>query len=354
MKLFNFDVHIGKWLVLVQTRDIADEAVTSSKIAKRAIQWWHIALRAIRNEHIADEAVDARTLAKGAVKGRHIADGGIPHRKFSPEVEEYFNQLLNEKCRCMQKQMDELRQLVTSYTAHGVALSRCFGPNDDIGVTQRSLTNEITRIWNKFNELTGEPGKSIHVEITPDVFVTETFADVQVKAVAGDEIFERIRIYVNDELAIDREMTEGFIGHLTLSETSCVRTVAQILGREYTDIQIVTKLFPFFIGSGTEWQEAMTVEDAQVYRGKLAGSYDMKVKQENDHIYVIVPTRLAHQMIRIDMNGIEVPTIIKQRGELTIFESVNVYQQGSYNIDISDNCQCDCDGDDTENTDEEG
>lgn len=342
MKLFNFDVHIGKWRVLVQTRDIADGAVTSSKIAKRAIQWWHIALRAIRNEHIADGAVDARTLAPRAVQTRHIGDGQVTARKLAPCVEEYFNMLLNEKCRCMQKQLNELRQLVTSYTAHGIALSRCFGPNDDIGVTQRSLTNEVTRIWNKLNEITGEPGKGICVEFTPEVIISEDAADVQVTVTSRDEIFERVRIYVNDELAIDRHMTEGFVDHLTLTETSCVRTVAQILGREYTDIRIVSKLFPFFIGSGTEWQEVMKAENAKPYRGHLRGSYDMKVTSENDHIYVIFPTWARDQMIRVDMNGYEIAVTEYQRDNLTILESLNVYQAGKYNIDISNNCTCDC------------
>ena len=141
-------------------------------------------------------------------------------------------------------------------------------------------------------------------------------------------------------MIIEKEWTEGFIEHFTLHDTSIVKTVVQIMGVEYTDIKVVTKLFPFFIGSGLVWQDAETVENAQVYRGHLNGSYDMTVNNDGDKIYVIIPKRLAYQMIRIDMNGFEVPVTTHEDGELLIYESVNQYQAGRYNLDITCNCNC--------------
>lgn len=342
MKLFNFDVHIGKWRVLVQTRDIADKAVTGSKIADRVIDWWHIVKKSIRNEHVDDGAVDSRTIGDGAVLNRHIKRGTIHADRFAPCVEtDWLIPILNAKCKWMEKQMLELRQLVTSYSKSGIALSNCLGANKDIGITQWRLTKEIIALNNRINDITGEPGKGICVTITPDVFISETDGEVALTVTTnGDDILEKVKIFVNDDLIIEKEWTEGFIEHFTLHDTSIVKTVVQIMGVEYTDIKVVTKLFPFFIGSGLVWQDAETVENAQVYRGHLNGSYDMTVNNDGDKIYVIIPKRLAYQIIRIDMNGFEVPVTTHEDGELLIYESVNQYQAGRYNLDITCNCNC--------------
>jgi len=58
---------------------------------------------------------------------------------------------------------------------------------------------------------------------------------------------------VNDNLIVEKEHTYGFLEHLTIKDTSIITTVVQIMGKEYTDVKIVTKLFPFFIGSGDVW-----------------------------------------------------------------------------------------------------
>lgn len=352
MKLFNFDIHIGKWRVLVQTRDIADKAITGEKIKGRVIDWFHIIVKAIRNENIADKAVDSRTIADESVKNNHIKKAGIHPDRFATCVEtDWLMPILNEKCKLMQKQINELRQLVTSYVDHGIALSNCLGANKDIGITQWRLTREIVALNNRINDITGSPGKGICVTITPDVFISETDGEVALTVTSsGEDILEKVKIYVNDELVIEKNETEGFIGHFTLTDTSIVKTVVQIMGIEYTDMKVVTKLFPFFIGSGQVWQDAETVDNAQVYRGHLNGSYDMTVNNDGEKIYIIIPKRLAYQMIRADISGIEIPMIIKEHDDLLIYESTNVYTAGRYNIDIS--CNCDCHTEESEQTED--
>lgn len=342
MKLFNFDIHIGKWRVLVQTRDIADKAVTGSKILDRVIDWFHIKKKAIRNEHIDDGAVDARTIKKGAVKNEHIGKAEIHPDKFAPCVEEWINEKMNYKCRLMEKQMRELRQLVTSYTKNGIALSNNLGAGQDIGVTQWKIAKELGYIWKKLNDITGEPGKGIHVGIDPKVFITDGTALVNITVMSDYEEFESLKIYVNDELRVSREHTEGFIDTMEISETSCIRTVAMIQGMEYTDIQIVNKLFPFFIGSGEIWSDAMTQKNARQYNGHLRGSYDITVNEDGQKMFVIIPTYLKEQMIRIDMNGFEVPVTVNEHDQYTVYESTNTYRAGRYNIDITNNCRCKC------------
>ena len=115
MPTYRDDLHLGHKVPMVETDDIVDGSITARKIANRAIEWWHIALKAIRNEHIGDEAVDSRCIKRGAIKDRHIGKGEIHPNKFAPCVEsDWLNPILNEKCRCMQKQLDELHIAVTA------------------------------------------------------------------------------------------------------------------------------------------------------------------------------------------------------------------------------------------------
>ena len=280
-------------------------------------------------------------LNEGVIENKHIKDATICARKFAQCVEtDWLLPILNAKCKEMMKVVMELRQLVTSYSKSGIALSNEFGSDKNIGMSQWRITQEFKRVWDKLNEITGEPEDGICVKVTPDVFVTEGVGNIQVTVTSNDKIFEKVKIYVNDKLAIEKDYTYGFLENLTVTDTSMIKTVVQIMGVEYTDIKVVTKLFPFFIGSGLVWQDAETVDNAQVYRGHLNGSYDMTVKNDGDKIYVIIPKRLAYQMIRVDMNGFEVPMVTHEDGELLIYESTNTYTAGRYNLDITCNCNC--------------
>ena len=82
-KLFEFVEHIGKWRVLVQTRDIQNGAVTTAKLADGAVTAEKIQDGAVTNEKLADGAVDTRTLADEAVTNEKIQDGAVTGEKIA-------------------------------------------------------------------------------------------------------------------------------------------------------------------------------------------------------------------------------------------------------------------------------
>lgn len=69
MKLFEYDIHLGRHKVLVQTRDIADEAISSQKIANKAVT----------REKLADEVVEMLISAAngGSIDLSRLMDGGF-------------------------------------------------------------------------------------------------------------------------------------------------------------------------------------------------------------------------------------------------------------------------------------
>lgn len=82
-KLFEFVEHIGKWRVLIQTRDIQNGAVTTAKLADGAVTTEKLADEAVTNEKLADGAVDTRTIADEAVTNEKIQDGAVSGEKIA-------------------------------------------------------------------------------------------------------------------------------------------------------------------------------------------------------------------------------------------------------------------------------
>ena len=74
-KLFEFDVHIGDWRVLVQNRDIGRGAIGSKHIADDAVTNDKIAPGAVGHEQLAPEAVEDLSRLEGELQGL-IDDAG--------------------------------------------------------------------------------------------------------------------------------------------------------------------------------------------------------------------------------------------------------------------------------------
>lgn len=84
MKLFEFDIHIGDWRVLVQSRDIQNGAIQGRHIADGAVQERHIADKAVRNRNIADDAVTGDKMAPGAIDGSKIKQHAVSSEHIKP------------------------------------------------------------------------------------------------------------------------------------------------------------------------------------------------------------------------------------------------------------------------------
>ncbi len=82
-KLFEFVEHLGKWRVLIQTRDIQNGAVTTAKLADGSITGEKIQDDAITGEKLADGAVDTRTIADEAITNEKIRDGAVTSTKLN-------------------------------------------------------------------------------------------------------------------------------------------------------------------------------------------------------------------------------------------------------------------------------
>lgn len=105
-KLFEFIEHIGRYRVLVQSRDIqngaiksshiVDDAITTEKLADGAVNAEKIAANAVTgnkiqndsigSEQIAPNAVTSNKLQDESIGSEHIAPGSVTREKLAPEA----------------------------------------------------------------------------------------------------------------------------------------------------------------------------------------------------------------------------------------------------------------------------
>lgn len=332
------------------------------KVKPKEITNVKIADKAVNNRTLDDNCVDNRVLSDNAVRENNIKAGSvtgskIPEKTISPEhvTDDFISRMImrpiekweNATIRPLYKEMAELRQLVTSYVASGIALSNNFGSHEDIGITQKTITDAINSLWNAIRDLKGENNDGITLTITPDWFISEDTAEVNILAQANDGVFETLQIYINDVPVWEEPLknVQRYEYTAEMSETSLVRVEAQILGITYTKEEYVTKYYPFFMGSGTDWEDIVNEKYVRdLNDGKLRGGYNINVEHDGDYMFIIIPSSREHEIVRFDMNGYEIPIIVLNNQKYTIYQSANTYRRGLFNIDITTNCECeDCD-----------
>lgn len=331
MKIFEYDQHIGKFRVLVNTHDIADKAVNGKKLADRIIDWFHIKPKAVRNENIADKAINTRTMADKAVTPKNLSDDVVP---------EVIRPLLDELDKKQKGITDNLQNQIDSLSVHGMAVSTEFGDDNLIGISQKALTEAFNKVWGKLEEITGESLKGFSLIVTPEYYIGEDGCTVHISASSAETAgrFEYIRFYINNILITEAEDVESLEYTTTVNETCEVKCVAKILGIEYTETKMLTHFSSLFLGASTSYTNIMNVNHVISINDHMRGNYNVPCN-EGDRIFVVIGKSLRDGFARADMNGVEIPfteTEVTVDGkQYVVFMSRNTYQQGTYNIDIN-------------------
>ena len=372
MKMFEYCQHVAGWRVLVQTRDVADRAITGSKIAQRVIDWFHILVGAIRNEHLSDACVDSRALADNSVRSRHIApgevkavnigDGEVKSRHIgdgevkTPDIANYA---------VTEKKLDpSLLNEIRSAAANGYALASTFGSNELIGVCQKTLTEAFDALWQKLEDITGEVYRGINMVVTPTYYIGEEGCTVTIAASTRTDdsetigMFEWIRFYWNDDneeteerstAFLAKERTGGFTETVELplerlvNDRIKIKCKAQIMGIEYMRQETIVHYPSAFLGAiadGGDYADIILPAYAISVGHGMRNAYDREVG-DGEHIVVILGSALKSKFIRADINGIEIafvepaePTVIGGN-EYWVYVSENSFSAGNYNIDIN-------------------
>jgi len=239
----------------------------------------------------------------------------------------------------IQSQLEEIHNQIDSFDEHGIAVSNEFGDDKHISISQKTITDAINKIWQKFEDITGEILQGVNMVVTPEYFISEDGTDVHITANTVDTngIFEHIAFYGNGALIAEASNVDYFEYDLHIDETTVIMCKAKIMGVEYTRQSVITHYNSFWFGAGNVYSDIMDVEHVIPITNGMRGAYDVHV-EEGQKIIIIVGESLADGFLRADLNSVEIPftesTVTVDNKNYKVFVS-EPWVAGDYNIDIN-------------------
>lgn len=243
---------------------------------------------------------------------------------------------LEERIRTIEVENDNIISVATG----GITLSDQFGNSDNMGMTQKALTNAFNRIWDKLEQMSGNLYKGISLIVTPGYFIGNEGSEVHIIASTEDSTctFEKLQIYINGDLVTETENVEYFEFDTTISEESIIMCKAQILGVEYTKMKTIKHYDAFWVGAGLNYSDVLNINHNVELTPDFRSNLDVTFN-DNEYLFIIIGKYMENNFQRADMNGLEIQfnseTVTIDGDEYIVFKSLNTYVQGTYNIDIN-------------------
>ena len=309
-------------------------------------------------------------LGEKIIKTKHLDDKIVTPEKLADTIEtSWFKQMYNKyiqpvidsingnsdqldkKYNTITEQLDdkyevvtrELYSMIASLQVGGIALSEQYGDRTDIGVCQKTLTKTLGALLNEIGNLTGKTYMDFDMTVRPTFIAKEGVGEVTVSVDCTSAIsdFDDIKFYIDDELMVESHDVSIFTRTLPISVEGdhIIKAVGVILGKTITKTSQVTKIVPFLMGSGQQYQDIIQLKYKKELIGTLEGDYDVTVENTGDFIFIIIPISRKEEFRRckLDMNGFEIPLEETETPDFIVCKSVNAYQAGTYNIDIDIN-----------------
>ena len=321
MPTYREDLHTGHKVPLVEADDIVNGSITHEKLADGAVDTNNIKDRAVTEPKLADNSVSTRTIQNGAVTGEKIADGTVQ--------------------KIMRPITDDLQNQIDSLTIHGMAVSNHFGINQHIGISQKTLTLAINKLWQKLGDITGESYMGISMVVTPEYFYGNQGCTVHVKATTEDAIgsFENIAFYVNYQIVRNDYDTDSVEFDIQIDDTSVITCYAQIMGMPYNESKTIHHYDAFWLGAGNAYSDVYNKQAAIVELDSHGRAAKDVTLTEGQHIIIVMGDYMKPGFIRADINGIEIEftesTFTDGGNTYVVLTSVNAYSAGTVNIDIN-------------------
>lgn len=296
-----------------------------------------------RDLHLGHEVplIGSDDIMSFAIKTWHLEDGCVTMPKLADDVIKYIRDSISDVLQTLQPHLTDLQNQIDAISkSGGTAISNEFGDNPHIGISQKTLTEEIIKIKNELRNITGESHSGIDMTITPEFYTGDSKCEVHITAVNKDEdsVFSHITVYINDIVVAEGDNQSFFEWDTIINGSSVVRCEATIKGMKYTAEKTIEYIRAFYVGAGSTFTDVIKDENMVSLDDSFRASCDVTFK-DNDHLFIIMDSSLRGQFIRADMNSFEIPftesTEVVDNIEYSVFTSNNTYRAGTYNIDIN-------------------
>ena len=204
------------------------------------------------------------------------------------------------------------------------------------------LIDAINRVWEKFSEITGETFEGIVFTVTPQYYIGENGCNVHVTAntetLSG--IFEKLQIYINDQLVSEHRNVEHLEEDIHITGTSTITCKATMNGIPYERSKTITHYDSFWIGTGLEYTDVLIFDNL---KSLTNDSQPYEVTFNNNRLFIIVGEALEDSINRVDMGGVgglsdnwlEKSTKYDEQGNKYIVYSSDIYPPNTVNIYIN-------------------
>lgn len=333
MPTYREDLHLGHAVPTTDTADIVNGAITEEKMANDSVSTRTIQDLAVTEPKLADDAVSTRTIQNLAVTPAKLSDDVVPV---------VIQPLLDQLDRMHRIILRDLQNQINGFYDHGVAVSNFFGDNTNIGISQKTLTYAINRIYDLLEEALDRTLKEFTWEVTPIYVYGQEPTAVTVTALPVEEggILEHVELWVDGEI-IENATAEGVTSYAYTFETNKTVDVtlkAQVLGIPYERSQRVTHYDSFWMGGAANYTSIYNHTDKVVdVSNGMRTSKNITIN-DGEYIFIVLGNYLKDAFVRADINGVEIPFLPADTTTLsgfTIYKSENTYQAGTYNIDIN-------------------
>ena len=203
-----------------------------------------------------------------------------------------------------------------------------------MGVTQKTLTETISKLYTLIGDTIGIDMNNVEITITPDSFFKNEAAVVNISVIAMYGLLDSVKVYFDGEKVLERTTVQAFSENLTVSKTTTIKVEVVLFGRSYVEEKTVQMSSDFFIGAGASYEDIYNPSYSRTYDGNPTGSYKVQV-EEGQRIIIILPTADVSKIEQIEMNDFNIPMDTTTFGIYTAYTSLNTYQAGTYTIDIN-------------------
>lgn len=213
-----------------------------------------------------------------------------------------------------------------------------FGDSNELVISQRVITKKIDDLQDQINNL--HPGViGVGITANPNLIYDDSSSNVTITAKMNDNsIADKIEIKIGDTIIGSENNVSELVITQILNGTTTIKAYAVQSGFDYDASTKVTGTKPYYIGSGTEYNDIVNNSCKQSIKASPSGTYNVTINNNGDYVWFVVPNSMT--INKVTMSGfnfpIESPQIVEIEGNTyKVYRSSNTYDAGIITIVIS-------------------
>lgn len=319
----------------ITSNKIAGEAVTQEKLSDDSVSTRTIINKNVTKEKIADSAIGTGQLEDGSVTTSKVSEKAITTSKINEEA--VTTEKIKDANVTWEKIDANLKNIIaTGGGQHGIPLATEFGNSDEVGITQKTLTESRNDLQNQINTIINDKAV-VSLAASPNpVFV----GDESVISLTATTDTEASLITISKGVTIidaGSGLTLSTTDTITPSEAGNTTYIARftIAGLQKTATKSVTAVYPVYYGAGSDYTDATNQASARI---TPAGTYTVTVANDEDYVFFVVPRTM--NITSAQMSGFDFPleasvNVEIEDVEYKYYQGSNTYDAGTLTIVIS-------------------